>query len=176
MGCISDAAHTAISFKCLRGLRAGFVCFGLVLLCLKSIFSPASHSHRVPMYVLPFAIPPHPQTYCLIFRQATAVLKSFQDFPACTYTHTHTDPLLRALVCMGQLQCRAAALIPCAPGLLAARVPWGVALLCPHPLMHPPDFVLQHRGVTYGCNGGRAPHQTKLGLLMLDGQAEAMPC
>lgn len=128
MGCISDAAHTAISFKCLRGLLAGLVCFGLVLLCIKTIFSPASHSHRVPMYVLPFAMPPHPQTYCLIFRQATAVLKSFQNFPACTYTYT--DPLLRALVCMGQLQCRAAALTPCAPGLLAAGDPWGIALHC----------------------------------------------
>lgn len=46
------------------------------------------------MYLLPFPIPPNPQPYCLIFRQATPVLKYFQNFPACTYTATETPVLL----------------------------------------------------------------------------------
>lgn len=57
------------------------------------IFSPASRSHAVPMCLLrrllPFPIRPFPPTYCLIFRQATAVLKYFQNFP---YAHVHTHP------------------------------------------------------------------------------------
>lgn len=93
MSFILDIANMVVFFKRLLGLLSGFVCFALFFLCISLFFIPASHSHRVPMclllHLLPFPIPPLPQTYCLIFRQATAVLKYFQNF---SYVHVHTPP------------------------------------------------------------------------------------